>query len=38
MNEIPLKAKVIIEVRKKGELIYRDEKEVDLSKQLCGEE
>jgi len=38
MNEIPLKAKVIIEVRKNGELIYRDEKEVDLSKQLCGEE
>jgi len=38
MNEFPLKAKVIIEVRKKGELVYRDEKEVDLSEQLCGEE
>jgi len=38
MNEIPLKARVIIEVRKKGELVYRDEKEVDLSRQLCGGE
>jgi len=38
MKGVSLKARVIIEVRKKGELIYKDEKEVDLSEQVCGEE